>query len=96
MCGVRAELHECIDSYQTSQQKVNQRFICADKLQILHSKGKVICLKVLVVLLLYNSFFPQCVMSQLYTVETGLLAHALMRSIAGLYTLIFENALIMQ
>ncbi len=31
-----------------------------------------------------------------YTVETGLLAHALMGSIAELYTLIFENALIMQ
>ena len=28
------------------------------------------------------------------TVETGLLAHALMGSIAELYTLIFENALI--
>ena len=30
------------------------------------------------------------------TVETGLLAHALMVSVAELYTLIFENALIMQ
>ncbi len=35
----------------------------------------------------------------MYTVETGLLAllaHALMGSIAELYALIFENALIMQ
>ena len=30
------------------------------------------------------------------TVETGLLAHALLGSIAELYTLIFENAPIMQ
>ncbi len=30
------------------------------------------------------------------TVETGLLAHALMGSIAELYALIFENALIVQ
>ncbi len=30
------------------------------------------------------------------TVETGLLAHALMGSIAELYALIFENALIIQ
>ena len=30
------------------------------------------------------------------TVQTGLLAHALMGSIAGLYALIFENALIIQ
>ncbi len=30
------------------------------------------------------------------TVETGLLAHALMGSIAELYTLIFENTLIIQ
>ncbi len=31
-----------------------------------------------------------------HTVETGLLAHALMGSIAELYALIFENALIIQ
>ncbi len=31
-----------------------------------------------------------------YTVETGLLAHALMGSIAELYALIFENVLIIQ
>ncbi len=32
----------------------------------------------------------------LYTVGTGLLAHALMESIAELYALIFENAYIIQ
>ena len=32
----------------------------------------------------------------IHTVETGLLAHALLGSIAELYTLIFENAPIMQ
>ncbi len=35
-------------------------------------------------------------MVDVHTVETGLLAHALMGSIAELYALIFENALIMQ
>ncbi len=34
--------------------------------------------------------------SDRHTVETGLLAHALMGSIAELYALIFENALIVQ